>query len=214
MQSAVLDQVSVDLNAGNTVVQLRATGSIISFDGFLKLYHESNDEKNEKDGHDSRNEDRILPPLNKGDEVARIGVIPDQHFTQPPPRYTEASLVKTLEEYGIGRPSTYASIISVLQDRNYVALENRRFMPEDRGRVVTAFLESFFSRYVAYDFTADLEDKLDDISGGRLKWKTVLRDFWEAFSAAIDDTKDLRVSAVLDRLDELLGPHFFRDYFF
>ena len=211
MQSAVLDQVAVDLNAGNTVVQLRATGSIISFDGFLKLYHEGNDEKNEKDGHDSRNEDRILPPLNKGDKVARIGVMPDQHFTQPPPRYTEASLVKTLEEYGIGRPSTYASIISVLQDRNYVALENRRFMPEDRGRVVTAFLESFFSRYVAYDFTADLEDKLDDISGGRLKWKTVLRDFWEAFSAAIDDTKDLRVSAVLDRLDELLGPHFFRD---
>jgi DNA topoisomerase I len=208
MESAVLDQVAVDLNAGDTEVQMRATGSVIAFDGFLKLYREGFDEQG---GKESIGEDRILPPLNEKDAVERGEVTPEQHFTQPPPRYSEASLVKTLEELGIGRPSTYASIISVLQDRNYVVLEKRRFTPEDRGRVVTAFLESYFTRYVAYDFTADLEEKLDDVSGGRLAWKTVLRDFWDPFSSAVDDTKELRVSAVLDRLDDLLGPHFFRD---
>ncbi len=208
MESAVLDQVAVDLNAGDTDVQLRATGSVIAFDGFLKLYREGRDEQS---GKESIGEDRILPPLNEKDAVERGDVTPEQHFTQPPPRFSEASLVKTLEELGIGRPSTYASIISVLQDRNYVVLEKRRFTPEDRGRVVTAFLESYFTRYVAYDFTADLEEKLDDVSGGRIAWKTVLRDFWDPFSSLVDDTKDLRVSAVLDRLDELLGPHFFRD---
>jgi DNA topoisomerase-1 len=210
MESAVLDQVAVDINAdGDASVQLRATGSVIAFDGFLRLYREGQDDKAGTDGKDG-GDDPILPALDEGDRLARGQVTPEQHFTQPPPRYSEASLVKTLEELGIGRPSTYASIISVLQDRNYVTLENRRFIPEDRGRLVIAFLESFFGRYVAYDFTADLEDKLDDISGGRVDWKAVLREFWQAFSAAVDDTKDLRVSAVLDRLDELLGPHFFR----
>ena len=211
MESAVLDQVAVVLNAGDTVVQMRATGSVIAFDGFLKLYREGYDDKNGKESYDAIGKDRILPPLNEGDATERGKVTPDQHFTQPPPRYSEASLVKTLEELGIGRPSTYASIISVLQDRNYVILEKRQFTPEDRGRVVTAFLESYFGRYVAYDFTADLEEKLDDVSGGRIDWKALLHDFWDAFSAAVDDTKELRVSAVLDRLDELLGPHFFRD---
>jgi len=213
MQHAVLDQVAVDINqAGDASVQLRATGSVIAFDGFLKVYREGQDDgKDDKAGKDGGGEDRILPPLNEGDGLERGDITPEQHFTQPPPRYSEASLVKTLEELGIGRPSTYASIISVLQDRNYVTLESRRFIPEDRGRVVVAFLESFFSRYVAYDFTADLEEKLDDISGGRIDWKAVLREFWQAFSAAVDETKDLRVSHVLDRLDELLGPHFFRD---
>ncbi len=211
MASAILDQVAVDLNSGDTSIQLRATGSIIAFDGFLKLYHEGEDERTGKDGVEARSEDRILPPLKEGEHINRVDVVPGQHFTQPPPRYSEASLVKTLEEYGIGRPSTYASIISVLQERNYVILDKRRFFPEDRGRVVTAFLESFFSRYVAYDFTAELENKLDDISGGRLDWKTVLQEFWNAFSTAVDEIKELRVSAVLDRLDELLGPHFFRD---
>jgi DNA topoisomerase-1 len=211
MESAVLDQVAVDISPrGDATLQLRATGSIIAFNGFLRLYREGQDDKNGQDGSEA-GDDRILPPLEEGDALGRGAVTPEQHFTQPPPRYSEASLVKTLEELGIGRPSTYASIISVLQDRNYVKLENRRFIPEDRGRLVTAFLESYFNRYVAYEFTADLEDKLDDISGGRVDWKMVLREFWQAFSAAVDDTKELRVSAVLDRLDGLLGPHFFRE---
>ncbi len=134
---------------------------------------------------------------------------PEQHFTQPPPRYSEASLVKKLEELGIGRPSTYASIIQVLQDRKYVRLDKRRFIPEDRGRIVTAFLTNFFERYVEYGFTADLEDQLDEISGGRIDWKKVLAEFWRDFSPAVDGTKDLRGMAVVAALDETLGPHFF-----
>ncbi|MEK9724449.1 MAG: type I DNA topoisomerase, partial [Rhodospirillaceae bacterium] len=212
MESAVLDQVAVDIASADAQVTLRATGSVIAFDGFFRLYREGRDDADAAgDDAPGAAEDRILPPLDEGEAVSRRAVHPEQHFTQPPPRYSEASLVKTLEELGIGRPSTYASIISVLQDRNYVRLDKRRFEPEDRGRVVTAFLESFFTRYVAYDFTADLEDSLDDISGGRIDWKALLRDFWEAFSAAVAETKDLRISEVLDKLDELLGPHFFRD---
>ncbi|MCK4867720.1 MAG: topoisomerase DNA-binding C4 zinc finger domain-containing protein, partial [Alphaproteobacteria bacterium] len=130
-------------------------------------------------------------------------------FTQPPPRYTEASLVKKMEELGIGRPSTYASIVKVLQDREYVALDKRRFVPDDKGRLVVAFLSSFFPRYVEYDFTAQMEEKLDDISGGRIDWKTVLADFWRDFSAAIDSTKEVTFSQVIDVLNESLGPHFF-----
>jgi DNA topoisomerase-1 len=141
--------------------------------------------------------------------MARGTVKPEQHFTQPPPRYTEASLVKKLEELGIGRPSTYASIIQVLQDRSYVRLDKKRFVPEDRGRLVTAFLTSFFERLVQYNFTADLENQLDDISGGRTDWKAVLRDFWRQFSTAIDGTKDLTISQVIEALDRELGPHFF-----
>jgi len=208
MESAVLDQVAVDIVSDDAQVTLRATGSVIAFDGFIKLYREGTDDGDKEDKGDG--DDRILPKVTEGERLGRETVTPEQHFTQPPPCYSEASLVKALEELGIGRPSTYASILSVLQDRNYVRLDKRRFYPEDRGRVVTAFLESFFSRYVAYDFTADLEDKLDDISGGRIDWKTVLRDFWSAFNEAVDGTRDLRVSEVLDKLDELLGPHFFR----
>jgi len=208
MESAVLDQVAVDIVSDDAQVTLRATGSVIAFDGFIKLYREGTDDSDKDDKGDG--DDRILPKVTEGEKLGRETVTPGQHFTQPPPRYSEASLVKALEELGIGRPSTYASILSVLQDRNYVRLDKRRFYPEDRGRVVTAFLESFFSRYVAYDFTAELEEKLDDISGGRIDWKTVLRDFWSAFDEAVDGTRDLRVSEVLDKLDELLGPHFFR----
>ncbi len=205
MESAVLDQVAVDIasNAGDIV--LRATGSVVAFDGFLRLYQEGRDDTGPDD-----TEDRILPQVEEKERMARGQVKPEQHFTQPPPRYSEASLVKKLEELGIGRPSTYASIISVLQEREYVRLEKRRFTPEDRGRLVTAFLSSFFERYVAYDFTARLEEQLDDVSGGRLNWKTVLREFWTAFSKAVDETKDLRISQVLDALDDLLGPHFFQ----
>ncbi|MEQ9558328.1 MAG: type I DNA topoisomerase, partial [Rhodospirillales bacterium] len=208
MENAVLDQVAVDIAAADGSSALRATGSVIAFDGFLKVYQEGKDEDAAADS-DDEDKLRILPDVKEGQNLARQEVDADQHFTQPPPRYTEASLVKRLEELGIGRPSTYASIISVLQDRSYVKLESRRFMPEDRGRLVTAFLSSFFERYVEYGFTAELEDRLDDISGGRREWKQVLRDFWEAFSKAVDGTKELRVREVLDTLDELLGPHFF-----
>ncbi len=208
MEAAILDQVAADITSPDGQTTLRATGSVIAFDGFLKVYQESRDDKN--GGNDDRN--KILPDLKEGDALRRTSVEPEQHFTQPPPRYSEASLVKTMEELGIGRPSTYSSIISVLQDRNYVTLENRRFVPDDRGRLVTAFLSSFFGKYVEYNFTAELEEKLDDVSGGRIDWKQVLREFWDDFSKSVVDIKDLRVREVLDALNELLGPHFFHDH--
>jgi DNA topoisomerase-1 len=151
----------------------------------------------------------MLPPMRERDPLKRGAVNAEQHFTQPPPRYSEASLVKKMEELGIGRPSTYASILSVLQDRKYVRLERKRFIPEDRGRLVTAFLTSFFERYVDTGFTAGLEEQLDDISGGRADWRAVMRAFWDDFSKAIDQTKDLKISEVIDALDQDLGPHFF-----
>src|SRR5579885_1385655 len=203
MESAVLDQVAVDIAGPGNRTVLRATGSTIVFDGFLTLYHEDRDDEDENE------ENRRLPPLAQHAALARGEVTPEQHFTQPPPRYSEASLVKKLEELGIGRPSTYASIIQVLQDRKYVRLDKRRFIPEERGRIVTAFLANFFQRYVQYDFTADLENQLDEISGGRTDWKKVLEDFWRDFSTAVAGTKDLRGKQVVDALDEALGPHFF-----
>ena len=205
MASALVDQVAVDVIADHRGAQLRATGSVIAFDGFLKLYQEGKDDAKEN------GESRRLPDVNEGNRLRRGEVTPEQHFTQPPPRYSEASLVKRLEELGIGRPSTYATIISVLQERDYVLLDRRRFVPVDRGRLVTAFLTSFFERYVAYDFTARLEEQLDDISGGRVAWKDLLQEFWQAFKAAVDETKDLRITEVLDALNDLLGPHFFRE---
>ena len=203
MESALLDQVAVDVAGPGNRTVLRATGSTIVFDGFLTLYHEDRDEDDEDE------ENRRLPPLAQHAALARGEVTPEQHFTQPPPRYSEASLVKKLEELGIGRPSTYASIIQVLQDRKYVRLDKRRFIPEERGRIVTAFLANFFQRYIQYDFTADLENQLDDISGGRTDWKKVLEDFWRDFSVAVAGTKDLRGQQVVAALDEALGPHFF-----
>lgn len=207
MASAVLDQVAVDIGDKGNKAVFRATGSVVVFDGWLKVYQDSfdDDKKPDDDGYGNVR----LPAVAVNDNLTRKETKPEQHFTQPPPRYSEASLVKKLEELGIGRPSTYASIMQVLQDRDYVRLDKKRFIPEDRGRVVTAFLENFFQHYVEYDFTADLEEKLDDISGGRIKWKQVLRDFWTDFSGAIDATKDLKISNVIDALDEALGPHFF-----
>ena len=202
MQSAELDQVTVEVT-DNKGLTLRATGSIIAFDGFLKLYREDTDDAAEDD------DNRMLPPMRERDPLKRGLVSALQHFTQPPPRYSEASLVKKLEELGIGRPSTYASILSVLQDRKYVRLEKRRFIPEDRGRLVTAFLVSFFENYVDTGFTASLEEKLDDISAGQLDWRQVMRAFWDEFSKAVDQTKDLKISDVIAALDEELGPHFF-----
>ncbi|MFN3448529.1 MAG: type I DNA topoisomerase, partial [Roseococcus sp.] len=204
MQSAEMDQTTVELVEPSGRTRLRATGSVIAFDGFLRLYREDVDDAAQDD-----DETRILPPLREGDPVRRHEVTATQHFTQPPPRYSEASLVKKLEELGIGRPSTYASILQVLQDRAYVRLEKRRFVPEDRGRLVTAFLVAFFERYVDTGFTAALEEQLDDISGGRADWRAVMRAFWRDFRAAVDATADLKISDVIDRLDAELGPHFF-----
>jgi DNA topoisomerase-1 len=202
MQSAELDQVSVDVTDSKGL-KLRANGSIVAFDGFLKLYREDTDDASEEE------DNRMLPPMSERDPLKRQKVDASQHFTQPPPRYSEASLVKKMEELGIGRPSTYASILSVLQDRNYVKLDKRRFVPEDRGRLVTAFLVSFFEHYVDTGFTAGLEEKLDEISAGALEWRQVMRDFWSEFSKAVEQTRDLKISDVINALDQDLGPHFF-----
>lgn len=202
MENAVLDQVGADISDGTDDVVLRATGSTIAFDGFLTLYIEGQDDEEDE-------ENRMLPPLHQGDSVKTLDVIPEQHFTQPPPRFSEASLVKRMEELGIGRPSTYASILQVLQDRQYVRLDKKRFFPEDRGRLVTSFLEKYFTRYVDYDFTANLEEELDAIAAGHVKWKAALEIFWKDFSKAIGETKELTITQVIDYLDAQLGPHFF-----
>ena len=204
MASAELDQTAVTIEDAAGRSSLRATGSIIAFDGFLKLYVEDRDDPSDDDG-----DGRRLPQLAENDALKTETVTPEQHFTQPPPRYSEASLVKKLEELGIGRPSTYASIMQVLQDRDYVRLDRRRFIPEDRGRLVTVFLENFFNRYVQYNFTAEMEAELDEISAGKLDWRQVLRKFWETFSVSVEDTTNLKFSEVLDALDKELAPHFF-----
>ena len=193
MASAELERTTVDIDAGaGRPVNLRATGQVVRFDGFLTLYQEGRDEpSDDEDGH-------RLPPMAAGDRRPSTASPTEQHFTEPPPRYTEATLIKKMEELGIGRPSTYAATLAVLRDRDYVRLDKTPLVPEDKGRLVTAFLESFFERYVEYDFTADLEEKLDKISNGELSWKEVLRDFWREFSHDVDQTKDLRVAEVLD----------------
>ncbi|MGB4057347.1 MAG: type I DNA topoisomerase [Alphaproteobacteria bacterium] len=205
MENAILDQMSVDISDGTDDAVLRANGSVVAFDGFLTLYHEDVDDTDE----DTDESERRLPPMTEGDPSKLVDITPSQHFTQPPPRYSEASLVKKLEELGIGRPSTYASILQVLRDRKYVQFEKRRFVPEDRGRLVTTFLSKFFTRYVDYDFTANLEEELDAIAGGHVMWKEALRQFWKDFKKSIDGTKDLTITQVIDHLDEELGPHFF-----
>ena len=204
MASADLERTTVDIASPDGRVAFRATGTVVLFDGFLTLYQEGRDDVQADDEEGGR-----LPRVAKGEAMAADAVNPSQHFTEPPPRFSEASLVKKLEELGIGRPSTYASILQVLRDRSYVRMDKNRFIPEDKGRLVTAFLESFFRRYVEYDFTADLEEQLDKVSAGELDWKAVLRAFWKDFSASVDGTKELRVANVLDALDELLGPHIF-----
>jgi DNA topoisomerase-1 len=204
--SAEIERTIADIDvAGSDGKQygVRASGSVIRFDGFLKIYEEGVD--------DAIGDDGALPPLTKGDALDLRKIEAKQHFTEPPPRYSEATLIKKMEELGIGRPSTYATTLNVLRDREYVRLDKKRLYPEDKGRLVTAFLESFFRRYVEYDFTADLEEKLDRISAGELEWKDVLRDFWREFIAAVNDIGDLRITEVLDALNDLLGPHIFPD---
>jgi DNA topoisomerase-1 len=202
MESAELERTTVDCISGDKKITLRATGSVTLFDGFLVLYQEGKDDESDEDG-------AKLPRVKEGRALGIEKVTPEQHFTEPPPRYSEASLVRKLEELGIGRPSTYASILSVLRDRAYVRLERNRFVPEDKGRLVTAFLSNFFKRYVEYDFTADLEEKLDEVAAGELNYKQLLRDFWKDFSAAIGGTKDLKISQVIDTLDAMLEPLIF-----
>ncbi len=204
MENAVMDQVSADISDGTDDVVLRATGSTVVFDGFLTLYNDVKDDDDEADEDSKR-----LPPLNEGDKTKLMDVRQNQHFTQPPPRYSEATLVKKLEELGIGRPSTYASILQVLRDRKYVIMDKKRFIPEDRGRLVTTFLQKFFTRYVDYDFTANLEEELDAIASGQVKWKEALRQFWIDFNRIIGETKNLKISEVIDHLDAELGTHFF-----
>jgi len=202
--SAEIERTTVDITVTGRDGQqygVRATGSVIRFDGFLRIYEEGID--------DAVGDDGALPALTKGEALDPRKIEAKQHFTEPPPRYTEATLIKKMEELGIGRPSTYATTLNVLRDREYVRIDKKRLYPEDKGRLVTAFLESFFRRYVEYDFTADLEEKLDLISAGKLEWKDVLRDFWREFIAAVNDIGDLRIAQVLEALNELLGPHIF-----
>ena len=205
MESAELERTTVDITAkaGARTINLRANGTVVKFDGFLTLYTEDQDD--EADDEDANR----LPQMAAGEPLQKRAIVADQHFTEPPPRYSEASLVKRMEELGIGRPSTYASILQVLRDRGYVRLDKKRLVPEDKGRVLVAFLENFFLRYVEYDFTANLEEQLDKISNNELPYKDVLRDFWKDFIGAVDSIKELRIAQVIDALDEMLSPHLF-----
>ncbi len=207
MASAQIDRTTVDIavNVPGRAVSLRATGSVVTFPGFLTLYGVEAKTDGEEDDEDGRE----LPPLQVGDKPDLKKVEIEQHFTQPPARYTEASLIKKMEELGIGRPSTYAATLTTLKDRDYVKLEGKALHPEDRGRIVTSFLESFFSRYVEYGFTAHLEEQLDQVSAGELDYKVLLRDFWRDFTVATEEIKDLRVSEVLDALNDMLADHIF-----
>jgi DNA topoisomerase I len=204
MESAELERTAAEIEAkgGGRVIDLRATGQVIRFDGFLALYNEGRDD-------DEDEENKRLPALQNNDPLTKRDVTIAQHFTEPPPRYSEASLIKRMEELGIGRPSTYASTMAVLRDREYVKIEKKRLVAEDKGRLVIAFLESFFARYVEFDFTANLENDLDRISNSEIDWKAVLSAFWKDFDAAILGTKELRTSQVLDSLNTLLEPHIF-----
>ncbi|WP_413868994.1 type I DNA topoisomerase [Albidovulum sp.] len=203
MAAARLERTTVDVASADGEVELRATGQVVMFDGFLAVYDEGRDDADE--GEDGAR----LPQIMAGEPAAKRKVTPEQHFTQPPPRYTEATLVKRMEELGIGRPSTYASIVTTIQDREYVRKDKGRLIPEDKGRLVTAFLTNYFRRYVEYDFTADLEEELDDISAGDRDYREVLARFWRDFTAAIAETADLRIGEVLEKIDEVLAPHLY-----
>jgi DNA topoisomerase-1 len=199
MESARVERTTIDLDSADSLTALRASGEVVLFDGYLKVYQEGRDDADDEDGG-------RLPQVNQGAAAKVIAAKADQHFTEPPPRYSEASLVKKMEELGIGRPSTYASVLSVLRDRAYVRMDKNRFIPEDKGRLVTVFLEEFFGKYVEYDFTAALEEKLDLVSAGELDWKVLLREFWTDFHAKTEEMGGLRTREVLDVLDRVLAP--------
>ena len=199
MEAARMERTTVDIASDDRQVGLRATGQVVLFDGFMKVYEEGRDDTVVDD------DDKRLPQIMQGEAAAKRSVSPEQHFTQPPPRYTEATLVKKMEELGIGRPSTYASIVTTIQDREYVTKDKGRLIPEDKGRIVTIFLLNFFRKYVGYEFTANLEEELDEISAGHADYKSVLSGFWRDFSAAIAETSELRITQVLDVLDEALS---------
>jgi DNA topoisomerase I len=204
MASAELERTTIEISARSPEGEafLRATGSVIRFEGFLTLYQEGRDDEEDEEGG-------RLPAMSSGETLKREKVDASQHFTEPPPRYTEASLIRKMEELGIGRPSTYAQTMETLKKRDYVRMDKKRLMPEDKGRIVTAFLEDFFRRYVEYDFTADLEEKLDKISAGELSWKKVLEDFWRDFTANVEQASEISRSQVIDALNELLAEHLF-----
>lgn len=202
MEAARLERTTVDVSSADMQIELRATGQVVLFDGFMKIYEEGRDDVIDDD-------DKRLPQLMEGESTGKKDITPEQHFTQPPPRYTEATLVKRMEELGIGRPSTYASIVTTIQDREYVRKEKNRLYPEDKGRLVTAFLSNYFRRYVGYDFTAKLEDELDDITSGDREWQDVLARFWRDFKAALEETSELRITDVLEKINEVLEPHLF-----
>ena len=203
MNPAILDKVSIESTSNDGQIMLRANGQVIAFDGYLKLYQESFDDDDEDE------DNRLLPNVEVGEKETKGEIFTDKHFTAPPPRFTEASLVKKLEELGIGRPSTYATIIAVLQERQYVKVEKLRFIPEERGRIVTVFLENFFKKYVEYDFTAQMEEFLDDISAGSMEWKKLLTGFWSKFIKNIEAVSPLQMTEVINKIDEVLGSHLF-----
>ncbi|QFT79838.1 DNA topoisomerase 1 [Roseovarius sp. THAF27] len=203
MEGARLERTTVEIGSKDGQVGLRATGQVVLFDGFLRVYEEGRDDAVVDD------DDKRLPQLAEGDKTDKRSVTPEQHFTQPPPRYTEATLVKQMEELGIGRPSTYASIVTTIQEREYVRKDKNRLIPEDKGRIVTIFLLNFFRKYVGYEFTANLEEELDVISAGDADYKKVLAEFWRDFHAAVEEASELRIAEVLDKLDEVLAPQLY-----
>ena len=202
MESARMERTTVEIGSADAQIGLRANGQVMLFDGFLKVYDQGRDDEEDEDS-------RRLPLIEEGEAASKRGITPEQHFTQAPPRYTEATLVKRMEELGIGRPSTYASIVTTIQDRDYVRKEQNRLIPEDKGRLVTIFLLKYFPRYVSYDFTAHLEGELDDISAGDLAWREVLRRFWRDFTVALEGTSELRIGEVLEAIDDALAPHLY-----
>ena len=202
MELARFERTTVDIGCVDGMTELRATGQVQIFDGFIRVYEEGRDDVVDVN-------DRILPRIDMGESVRQRQVLPEQHFTKPPPRYTEATLVKKMEEIGIGRPSTYASVVTTIQDRGYVRKEKDRLHPEEKGQLVTAFLMNYFRRYLSYDFTAKLEEELDDITSGTRDWKDVLARFWDEFNAAIEETSELRFADVLEKINEVLAPHLF-----
>lgn len=203
MSAARLERTTVEIGSVDAQVGLRATGQVVLFDGFMRVYEEG------RDDHVADDDDKRLPQISEGEALKKESVTPEQHFTQPPPRYTEATLVKRMEELGIGRPSTYASIVTTIQEREYVRKDKNRLIPEDKGRIVTIFLLNFFRKYVGYEFTANLEEELDVISAGEADYKEVLARFWRDFSAAISETSELRITEVLDKLDAALAPQLY-----